>query len=442
MKILIHFEQSSDNTLFLIDYLRKTMPGIIQDVILIDAPGAIQEWASEQNDFTYVYFEEELSYGSIFNQVIRGLELNDDILITDTFHLPLSGSIEQLLDTLHSSKSAFAAGPVSNSFKGSQEIHWDNPESALSWCETVSYTEPEEVLNLRSGVILFSKDVMQGSPFCEDAVDMETMILEKCIREFLDHKRMYINRSSGFWDIRNGTYKESLNLMKAGTLTLLNRNFGLHYLNVSGNTWLSKLIEETISHEQSINILEIGCDCGGTLFRLKRIYKNARIYGTDINECSLRFASEFAVTKVNNIEDRNLDFDVKFDLIIFGDVLEHLRDPLGAIEYCKTLLNPCGRIAASIPNLMNISVIRHLLNGNFPYSEAGLLDKTHIHMFTYNEIIKMFVNDAGMRIEQLSMNGSLSEEDNLLADELLKLGQAEKFMYQAFQYQIIAVLDH
>lgn len=441
MKILIHSDNHSDKVPFFVDYLRNTMPDVMQDVVIIDISRAYQTWAASQNDITYVYFEEEINYGSIFNQVIRELKLNEDILITDAYHLPLIGSIENLYDALQCEKNAFAVGPVSNSFTGLQEIHWENAETALIWSEGVKDLEADEVLNLRSGVILFSKDVLHTHPFCEDAIDIENMILEKCIREFLNHRRMYVCKTSGFWDIRAGAYKESLNLMKAGVLTLLNEKFDLHYLNVSGNIWLSKLIEETIKHDTAINILEIGCDCGGTLFRLKKTYRNASIYGTDISEGSLKFASEFVVTALNNIEDHNLNFGVKFDLIIFGDVLEHLRDPLGAIEYCKTLLNPGGRIAASIPNLMNISVIKLLLNGDFPYEDAGLLDRTHIHMFTYNEIIKMFVNYAGMRIEKLTMNGSLNKEDNLLVDTLLKLGKAEKFMYQAFQYQVIAVLD-
>ena len=33
-----------------------------------------------------------------------------------------------------------------------------------------------------------------------------------------------------------------------------------------------------------INVLEIGCDCGGTLFEFKKHFKKAELYGVDINE--------------------------------------------------------------------------------------------------------------------------------------------------------------
>lgn len=37
---------------------------------------------------------------------------------------------------------------------------------------------------------------------------------------------------------------------------------------------------------------------------------------------------------------------------------------------------------------MHFTVLHELINGNFHYTDTGLLDKTHIHFFTYNEIVK------------------------------------------------------
>ena len=442
MKILIHTDKKFDWTIFLVDYLRKFCPAIMPDVVLIDMDheAGMNEWASEQTDFTYVFFEEKVTIGSAFNQVIHGLEIKDDILITDNVHIPLIGAIDRMLNVLHEKPDAFAVGSVSNSFTNWQYAGWDSADKAMEWSRDIESNESEEVLRLNSGVILFSADVLRDSAFDDEADDIGNMVTEKCIREFMDHKRMYVSKGSGFWYTKDDGYREKLMTSIGQNQNLLERRFGIHYFNILGNEWLVDIISESIEHDRELNILEIGCDCGGTLFELKKIFGNARLYGTDINGESLRFASEFATTSVNNIEDRNLDFPVKFDLIVFGDVLEHLRDPLGAVLYCKKLLNKEGRIAASVPNLMNIAVMKLLLDGDFPYQEYGLLDKTHIHMFTYNEIIKMFVDDAGYVIDRMSMNGSLSEDDSKIVDELLKLGKAEKFMYQAFQYQVVARL--
>ena len=48
--------------------------------------------------------------------------------------------------------------------------------------------------------------------------------------------------------------------------------------------------------------------------------------------------------------------------------------------------------------------------------------------------------EAGYIIEKMSMVGSLDGENDKLADELVRLGKAEKFMYQAYQYQVVARL--
>lgn len=441
MKIIILSENGLNRASFTVNYLRDVFPELMKDVVLaaIKPASDMNEWANEQTDFTYVYFEDRTPVGSALNQIIEGLELDDDILIMDDCHIPLVGSIDRLLDGLKKEPDAFAVGPVSNSFNYQQRADWTDAEAALGWSENEQKDSLDETLYLHYGVILFSKNVVDsGKTFNDETGNICDTVVEKCVREYLDHKRMYICRDSGFWDTRGIDYKE----VGLAGINMLEKNFGIHYLNVGGNECIINSISECIDYEEKLKILEIGCDCGGTLFWIKKKYKNAELYGTDINENSLRFASEFATVKVNNIEDKDLDFgDNDFDLIIFGDVLEHLRDPLGAILYCKKLLKKGGRIAASIPNLMNIEVMKHLLNGNFPYAEYGLLDRTHIHMFTYNEIIRMFVNEAGYSIESISMNGELSGENEELADKLVLLGTAEKFMYQAFQYQIIARMD-
>ena len=144
--------------------------------------------------------------------------------------------------------------------------------------------------------------------------------------------------------------------------------------------------------------------------------------------------------KVGNIEDGALDYPKEmFDYIIFGDVLEHLKKPLDVIRYCRQFLKKKGYILANIPNLMHISVMAELLKGNFTYTETGLLDNTHIHLFTYNEIVKMF-QEGQYKIESVKMtNMPMNEEEKELIDKLLSLQkESDRFMYEAFQFQVRA----
>jgi 2-polyprenyl-3-methyl-5-hydroxy-6-metoxy-1,4-benzoquinol methylase len=55
----------------------------------------------------------------------------------------------------------------------------------------------------------------------------------------------------------------------------------------------------------------------------------------------------------------------KFDVAIFGDVLEHLRDPLAVLVRVKPYLASGGFIVASIPNVTHASLVLELMHGRF-----------------------------------------------------------------------------
>jgi 2-polyprenyl-3-methyl-5-hydroxy-6-metoxy-1,4-benzoquinol methylase len=80
----------------------------------------------------------------------------------------------------------------------------------------------------------------------------------------------------------------------------------------------------------------------------------------------------------------------RFDVILFADVLEHLRDPAALLKRIGPFLAEGGSIIASIPNIAHGSVRLALLRGEFRYRELGLLDNTHIHFFTRESIQDTF----------------------------------------------------
>lgn len=79
-----------------------------------------------------------------------------------------------------------------------------------------------------------------------------------------------------------------------------------------------------------------------------------------------------------------------FDVVICGNVLEHLREPGRLLRRLHGWLKPDGRLIASIPNVRHHSVVRALLRGDWTYEPAGLLDRDHLRFFTRREIEKLF----------------------------------------------------
>ena len=88
---------------------------------------------------------------------------------------------------------------------------------------------------------------------------------------------------------------------------------------------------------------------------------------------------------------------------------------------------------------MHYTVLRPLLSGDFTYQDMGLLDRAHIHFFTYNEIMRMFLR-AGYYIDHWHSMTSrdLSEEDRQFVEEVKKIGHGEEFFYLAYHYLVVA----
>ncbi|MEG1142248.1 MAG: bifunctional glycosyltransferase/class I SAM-dependent methyltransferase, partial [Clostridia bacterium] len=201
---------------------------------------------------------------------------------------------------------------------------------------------------------------------------------------------------------------------------------------------LINTINEDVDKE--MNILEVGCGIGSSLLEIKNRYKNANIYGLEISEGAGNIVKHLCSTIIGNIEELELGYeDGFFDYIIFGDVLEHLRDPWKIVKEMKKYLKESGSILASIPNIMHISVIKDILNGRFPYAESGILDKTHLRFFTLAEIQNLFMlNDY--EISEIRANGVyLSKEDEDSITKLCKLSSENlKQQYMAYQYIVKA----
>lgn len=177
-------------------------------------------------------------------------------------------------------------------------------------------------------------------------------------------------------------------------------------------------------------VLDIGCSSGYFAKKL-RDEKNCLVDGVEIDQEDASRAVKNCRTVVRgNFEDRSLsldELDNDYDYILFIDVLEHLLDPSNALKRAGTLMRDNGRIVASIPNMANGSVRLQLLQGNFDYEKEGLLDATHLHYYSANEISKV-VQKSGLvatKAEYTTFN-----TNKLVIDEVLKgvgLSGSEKF---------------
>lgn len=149
-------------------------------------------------------------------------------------------------------------------------------------------------------------------------------------------------------------------------------------------------------------VLEVGCASGYISKVLTA--RGCRVIGIEIDPEAATAAKEYCEdVVVGDVEDLDLAemFGERcFDAVLFGDVLEHLRDPLSAIRVCKPLIDLGGFVVASMPNIAHGSVRLSLVKGHFDYQNLGLLDETHLRFFTKDSIEKLF-RDAGFAVAEM-----------------------------------------
>lgn len=150
-----------------------------------------------------------------------------------------------------------------------------------------------------------------------------------------------------------------------------------------------------IGHNKTV--LEVGCATG--YFTKVLAERGCKVTGMELDPEAAALAQEWAErVVVGNADDPapwELIDDESFDVVTFGDVLEHLRDPLTALRTAVTKLKPMGFIVTSLPNVAHGDVRLSLLRGSFQYRETGLLDRTHVRFFTL-QTIRELLGSAGL----------------------------------------------
>jgi O-antigen biosynthesis protein len=170
---------------------------------------------------------------------------------------------------------------------------------------------------------------------------------------------------------------------------------------IDPNSSLSKILN-LIPAVSSGHALDVGCSTGYLAKLLNQ--KGYKVSGIEINEDSAKKAEQFCsrvvISDLDKVLISSLFETSTFDLIVYGDVLEHLKNPWLVLQESRKLLNENGYIIASIPNIAHGAIRLSLLKGQFNYSNYGLLDNSHIRFFTKDSVISLF-EQSGYKIEEL-----------------------------------------
>jgi 2-polyprenyl-3-methyl-5-hydroxy-6-metoxy-1,4-benzoquinol methylase len=151
-------------------------------------------------------------------------------------------------------------------------------------------------------------------------------------------------------------------------------------------------------------LLDLGCS-GGLLSARARALGH-HVVGVDVRE--LPAVHERVDRFICADLDRGLPDEVAqegpFDIVVAGDVLEHVREPGLLLGQAAGVLAPRGALIVSVPNFGHWYVRARALLGIFDYDQRGLLDRTHVRFFTRRSIERE-LRDAGLKTVRKHVTG-------------------------------------
>jgi len=132
--------------------------------------------------------------------------------------------------------------------------------------------------------------------------------------------------------------------------------------------------------------LDAGCGVGSNFEILARYSK--KVIGIDISDDAIGYCTSKGYCSLNNTSLQNFRSEIKFDLIICLDVLEHINDDLNSVKSMVSYLNRGGVLILSVPAHTFLS------NDNDIFSH-------HLRRYTLKEIFSI-ANACELEILKLS----------------------------------------
>jgi 2-polyprenyl-3-methyl-5-hydroxy-6-metoxy-1,4-benzoquinol methylase len=182
-------------------------------------------------------------------------------------------------------------------------------------------------------------------------------------------------------------------------------------------------------------VLDVGCSSGYLARPLSE--RGNTIVGLELDPVAAHAAEEFCeLVLVGDVETMDLPLEPgSFDVVLGGDVIEHLRDPAATLARLRPLLRPGGWVVLSTPNVANWAIRLSLLSGRWRYTDRGILDRSHTHLFTRATLAEA-LERAGYRVERIDFSVPVPGDSDLLDAVGRAVGRLRPSL---FAYQFVAV---
>jgi 2-polyprenyl-3-methyl-5-hydroxy-6-metoxy-1,4-benzoquinol methylase len=188
-------------------------------------------------------------------------------------------------------------------------------------------------------------------------------------------------------------------------------------------------------------VVDLGCMSGILAREYKKINSNCHYVGVDISTEYIEEARKYCdETYVLNIEENIniiLDKKMKVDCWVMGDILEHLVDPWKLMGKIIENSESTTKFVICVPNFQHWTIQHKLLLGNLFYEESGLLDKSHLRLFTRKSLLK-FTHDIGLDVIKMTATRNSDPLDDPAFQNLINFAEAKGYDKKLFITESIA----
>lgn len=442
-----------DYTRDCIESIRTHVPESAREIVVVDnasTDGSVA-WLREQTDIILIENTQNMGFPKGCNQGVAAATKENDIFLLNNDTLMTPNALFWLRMGLYEGSSVGTVGSVSNYVGNLQIIDFPkdaSTEQFLSYAykNNVPMEFPyEDKLYLVGFALLISRKIWDEigeldelfSPGNYEDNDYGLRVLKAGYKNILCRNSFIIHFGSKSFGQNIGSYHNLLftNSKKFKSKWNIDPQYFFH-----PRSELSSLVREDTS--APLTVLDIGCGGGALIAFLKGQYPKTTAYGVEIVPEAADIAKYFANVICDNVECMEFPWQKDFfDYIILGDVLEHLHEPENILKKLHKHLKPTGQIIVSVPNVKHFSVMQPLIvSDRFSYTDAGILDRTHLKMYTGTELIDL-ITSCGYSITEggHTVNGQPNEQEQQLINTLIAFSESkDPTDYLAYQYVIKA----
>lgn len=215
--------------------------------------------------------------------------------------------------------------------------------------------------------------------------------------------------------IRRNSYKGNYEKVKKDSFNMNNYYNTNSLMKSSTRGYYQEKLDFILSYlssypkSQPVKILDIGCNDG----ELVRKYLDfGDVLGIDVSETAIRSCKKKGLKCIlSDIESLPSKYNNYFDIVIAGDIIEHIFDTDKFLRKIHTVLKSGGTLLLTTPNLVSLGRRLLFLLGKNPFIEYSTLLPTkdinvgHIRYYTKSNLLDQlkfnkfkFVTIVGDRI--------------------------------------------